>query len=228
MSNYGNDIQDLLGRLVSTVTSAGRAASVAEAAQAGANLLSGGSASAQGGSSSASALLTATTGAVSNATRTSAKVLAATTSLVSSAAVPSSTVSAGLLPLLSPWQSVAGVAASSGDGAAGWLTWLNPLLGGLLSLFGGGSTDQATTLTKFLLPESQNYQAGFGTQSGDAVVGIDYGQSGVARPPLAGTSSTLTPALDSTWFIDHTQEIAQAVKRALLESDSLPDVLRDF
>jgi hypothetical protein len=122
-----------------------------------------------------------------------------------------------------------GQASNSGSS---WVQWLNPIVGGLLSLFGGGdSTPAPAVLMPYERAEKQQYKAGFGESGGDLVVPVDYGQNGLTRPNAGSGGQSIVvqvQAMDSKSFLDHTPEIAQAVKRALLESDGLPSAMNEF
>jgi hypothetical protein len=103
---------------------------------------------------------------------------------------------------------------------------LSPIITGLLSLFGGSSTQNLSAPTPFSLPASVDYQAGL-TSSGQ-VVPVDSGQGGQVRAQSTSAAPQLTVqvnALDSQSFLDHSDDIANAVKAALLNSHSLSDVI---
>ena len=109
---------------------------------------------------------------------------------------------------------------------------LGPVISGLMSLFGGGDkTDSVTPLAKFALPSPVQFSAGV---QGGAASGADYGQndqprlvnSGASAPPQAITVNVT--AMDSRSFLDHSSEIASAVRRAILESSSLNDVIGEM
>lgn len=118
------------------------------------------------------------------------------------------------------------------NGGSNWVQWLNPIVGGLLSLFGGGDSAPApAVLMPYERAERQQYRAGFGESGGDAVLPVDYGQNGLTRPnvgPGAQGIVVQVQAMDSQSFLDHTPEIAQALKRALLESEGLPAAMNEF
>ena len=114
-------------------------------------------------------------------------------------------------------------------GALGWLAKLNPVLG-LLRLFGGGEGQtEAVELPRYEAPARVSYLGGISAESGWAVKEADYGAGWQAR----GMETERTPkqvtvqvqAMDSRSFLDHRDEIAAAVRQALLESHSLGDVM---
>lgn len=118
--------------------------------------------------------------------------------------------------------------ASSGSGAASWVSWVNPLVGGLMSLFGGGGSDDAQeTLVPFVRPAKQSYNAGFSESDGSLMLPLDRGDDGRVRNQAANVTVQVE-AMDSRSFVDRAPEIAQAVKRALLESQGLSGVMQEF
>lgn len=106
---------------------------------------------------------------------------------------------------------------------------LSPIISGLISLFGGSSTENLTAPTPFMLPPAVNYQAGL-TGTGQ-VTPVDAGQNGQPRAQSASSAPQVTVqvnAMDSQSFLDHSDDIANAVKSALLNSHSLSDVIGDL
>ncbi len=108
---------------------------------------------------------------------------------------------------------------------------LSPIISGLLSLFGGGGKSTAPAVTPFQLPPSVQTQAGLTGGSNGQIVPVDYGQSGQPRGQGASSSPQINiqvNAMDSKSFLDHSDEIAQAVREAMLSSHSLNDVIADL
>jgi hypothetical protein len=106
---------------------------------------------------------------------------------------------------------------------------LSPIISGLLSLFGGNSTQNLSAPTPFSLPPAVNYQAGL-TGTGQ-VAPVDSAQNGQPRTQAANSAPQVTvqvTAMDSQSFLDHSDDIANAVKSALLNSHSLSDVIGDL
>ena len=123
-----------------------------------------------------------------------------------------------------------------------------PLIVGLLGLFGGGETP-APTLEKYAMPERQYFE---GADTGSDISGADYDQMGMPRAYSAApdgtgaqTGGTASPgssssgagaaqitvnvqAMDSQSFLDHSSEIAQAVRAAMLNSNSINDVVNNL
>jgi hypothetical protein len=125
-----------------------------------------------------------------------------------------------------------------------------PLVSSLLGLFGGGSSEPPP-LEKYVKPD-QLYFTGADTPGG--VEDADYNQYGMPRLYSDATTSstsqtgslTSTPAtggsgsgagsginvtiqaLDSQSFLDRSNDIAQAVRQAMLTSNSINDVVNDL
>src|SRR6266478_5928612 len=92
---------------------------------------------------------------------------------------------------------------------------LSPIVSGLLSLFGGGGSSTTAAATPFQLPPSVQTQAGLTGGSNGQIVPVDYGQSGQPRAPGASSSPQINiqvNAIDSQSFLDHSDQIAQAVR----------------
>ena len=115
---------------------------------------------------------------------------------------------------------------------------LRPLISGLANLF-GGSGDSSTSssipvpLTKFALAPSIHVNGGV-SESGGPAFAVDNPQGGLPRAaPTAGQGSApaqitvQVQAMDSQSFLDHSGDIARAVRQAMLESSVLNDVIRE-
>ena len=115
---------------------------------------------------------------------------------------------------------------------------LSPLISGLASLFAGSgdsSTSRSTPapLTKFALPPSIQANGGV-SESGGPAFAVDNPQGGLPRAaPTGGQASApaqitvQVQAMDSQSFLDHSNDIAQAVRQAMLQSSVLNDVVRE-
>jgi hypothetical protein len=118
---------------------------------------------------------------------------------------------------------------------------LGSLAGELLGLFGGGDGGSEPTLTKYIMPSSLNFEA---AENGSGLSDVDYDQMGMARaygaPRQAGSagnssSGAYAPqitvnvqAMDSRSFLDRSTEIAAAVRNAMLNSNSINDVVNEL
>ena len=131
-----------------------------------------------------------------------------------------------------------------------------PLVVGLLGLFGGGGTPAPPTLEKYAMPERQYFegadtgsdvsgadydQMGMPRAYSAAPDGGSAQTSGSASPGSSGSGAPSGPsgagaaqitvnvqAMDSQSFLDHSNEIAQAVRAAMLNSNSINDVVNNL
>ncbi len=111
----------------------------------------------------------------------------------------------------------------------GGLSTLSPLLGGLLSLFGGGGGQTLAVEPPYMLPSPVQSEAGVTASAPGQVMPVSYGNTGQARAASPGPQVTIqVNAMDSQSFLDHSDDIAMAVKQAILNSSSLNDVIADL
>lgn len=112
----------------------------------------------------------------------------------------------------------------------GLLGGLSPILSSVLGLFGGGGGSTPAPLVTYIPPPSLTFQAA--NVPGPAPAGVDYGQSGLPRTvssaPIAPQVTVNVQAMDSRSFLDHSQDIAKAVRDAVLHMHSLNDVISDL
>jgi hypothetical protein len=119
---------------------------------------------------------------------------------------------------------------------------LVPLFSSLFGLFGGGS-EEPPPLVKYDMPERLYFE---GANLGGAITAADYDQMGKPRVygVEAGSSSVMgggpapaaaapqinvnVQAMDSRSFLDHSSEIAQAVRQAMLNLSPINDVVSDL
>lgn len=116
---------------------------------------------------------------------------------------------------------------------------LAPLISGLFGLFGGGGSPEPPPLVKYTLPENLFFQ---GANLAGGIASADYDQMGIPRAYVAsipGPSSDraggVAPqinvnvqAMDSRSFLDHSTEIAQAVRQAMLNLSPVNDIVSDL
>lgn len=118
--------------------------------------------------------------------------------------------------------------ASAFTGGFGGLGGIGSLVSGIMNLF-GGEKKNPPALTPFQLPESQQRTATIGAQSSSTGVSLLMGSSaqatGVYGTP--GNVQNASASANSQWFIDNSNNIAQAVKTAMLNSSSLNDVVSE-
>ena len=138
------------------------------------------------------------------------------------------------------------VASSALRGVSGGLTLL-PVVSSLLKLFGvGRKKEELPALEKFALPAPIRAEAGL-SQSGETFL-IDRGvgdrirqlpapagatsfarSHAASAPPNTGASITVNvQAMDSQSFMDRREDIARAVREAMLQSHSLNDVVSEL
>ncbi len=118
-----------------------------------------------------------------------------------------------------------------------WVSRVNPIAGLVAGLFAGKRESAAPPpVATYLRPESFRLEAGFDGANAPAITAVERQEGGQFRPD-GGTSGgtnggpqvvVQVQAMDSRSFLDHTPEIAEAVKRALLESHGLRDVLGEY
>lgn len=128
-----------------------------------------------------------------------------------------------------------------------------PLVGELLGLFGGGSSSQPELL-KYQMPSSISFTS---AETGGGLSAAGYDQMGLPRmydaagsggadggasgaAPLTGANTTAGPgaaapqitvsvqAMDAQSFLDHSSDIAQAVRSAMLSMSSINDVVNEL
>lgn len=143
----------------------------------------------------------------------------------------------------SPGASIAKAALGT---VGGGLTLL-PIVSGLLKLFGvGGKKEEPPPLEKFTLPPSIQAEAGLSASGetflidrgvGDqirqlpATVRSSQAGGGSAAAVAGGTGASITvnvQAMDSQSFLDRREDIARAVREAMLQSHSLNDVVSEL
>ena len=118
-----------------------------------------------------------------------------------------------------------------------------PLITGIAKLFGGSKAERASSpVAAYAWPAPLRVEAGIGPSGrpGGTGGGVNYDASGVPRFDTRRVSETALPtrwapeiniqvqAMDSRSFMDHSEEIARAVREAMLESHMLSDVVSEF
>ncbi|HWB86041.1 MAG TPA: hypothetical protein VG675_18000 [Bryobacteraceae bacterium] len=171
---------------------------------------------------------------------TTGAVLSAVQQMVGGSSQAASTPSAGGSGVGGTLESIAATVLRSSFGVV-------PLISGLLGLFGGGSTEPPA-LEKYQMPASIAFQ---GADTGSGIAEADYDQFGMARaygtpaaapaPPssstTAGSAAATAPAsqinvtvqaMDAQSFMDRSQDIARAVRDAMLNLSSINDVVNEL
>jgi hypothetical protein len=128
--------------------------------------------------------------------------------------------------------SIASTVGSFASSFLGGGLTLSPIISGLISLFGGdGGSSSTVAAAPFQLPAAVQLQEGITGGAGTQDMPVDYGQGGQARAPSGSSSPQINiqvNAMDSRSFMDHSDEIASAVREAMLSSNSLNDVIADL
>lgn len=133
--------------------------------------------------------------------------------------------------LVSRLEALTRPAASAGVGGwQGLVSNLNPILGGILRLFGGGGDEPTVSLPAAVRPATARYDLGFaGGDSGYYFVDRDAaGAVRAVRPSGSPAVVVQVDAMDSRSFLERTPEIAEALRRALLESEGMQSVLSNL
>ena len=128
-------------------------------------------------------------------------------------------------------ESIASTVLKSGLG-------LIPMIGGLLGLFGGGDSPAPPPLVKYAMPASIGFE---GADTGSGISLVDYDQMGMPRAyggaSSGGSSSGSAPApqitvnvqaMDARSFLDRSSDIAAAVRDAMLNLNSINDVVNEL
>jgi hypothetical protein len=118
------------------------------------------------------------------------------------------------------------------SGGLGGGLGLSSMISGLTNLFGGGDSASApSSLTPYVRPLPIHLDAGFSDANGGSAFGVDAAQGGMPRPLTGGAApaqiTIQVQALDSQSFLDHSNDIAMAVRQAMLETTVLNDVIRE-
>jgi len=127
--------------------------------------------------------------------------------------------------------SVASQAGGMAESLFGGALSLSPILSGIMSLFSGGSNSPSTPMTPFMLPAPVQSQVGLTGSSSGQVAPVSYAEGGQPRAqatPQAPQVTVQVNAMDSQSFLDHSDDIANAVRTALLNSNALGDVISDL
>jgi len=122
---------------------------------------------------------------------------------------------------------VSDVLNTAGQFLGGGLSFM-PLVSLFSSLLGGGQSQQPAPLVPFSLPPSLNLQSTTNNQD------VVWGENGLPRGDVSSGSNAAqqitvqVQALDSQSFLDHSDDIAQAVRQAMLNMNSINDVVTNL
>jgi len=109
---------------------------------------------------------------------------------------------------------------------------LMPLVSIFSGLFGGGGSQESSPLAPYTLPQPLNMQTTNNYQD------VTWGNNGLPRTGGGQSGSggfggrqqitVQVQAMDSQSFLDHSDDIAQAVRQAMLNMNSINDVVNDL
>lgn len=121
----------------------------------------------------------------------------------------------------------------SGSGWFNLIGGIGTAISGISRLFGGGRNDAQPELPLYYRPPSIAAEAGLPISNASGLVEISYGQDGQARtaprqPAAVPQVTVQVQAMDSRSFLDHSDEIARAVREAVLNMHSLNDVMSEL
>jgi hypothetical protein len=105
-----------------------------------------------------------------------------------------------------------------------------PLVSGVIGLFGGGKQEEPPPLEAYLPPPAVHLEGEVSRAEGGEAYAWEleqYARRGTAPRP-APQITVQVQALDSRSFLDHSAEIAQAVREAMLNSHALNDVVSEL
>jgi hypothetical protein len=115
---------------------------------------------------------------------------------------------------------------SRGGFGGGWV--LSPIISGIAKLFGGGEKDPPPPPAVHSLPPSIVVEAGVTRLAPGVLHEIAREQGGVPRIVPSGPITVNVQAMDSRSFLDHSDEIARAVREAMLRAHGLNDVVNEL
>jgi hypothetical protein len=130
--------------------------------------------------------------------------------------------------------SVAGDIAKTAVKTLGGGLSLMPLVSAVVGLFTRDKTETPAPLTTYTLPEAVQFTGAAPQRAGEQILAADYGQDGLPRalpataPFYAAPITVQVQAMDSRSFLDHSDDIAAAVREAILNAHTLSDVVNEL
>ena len=121
------------------------------------------------------------------------------------------------------WDSAAGKVVSSVVPFGGWIS-------AIAGLFGGGGREEPAPLVRFAKPSPVRVEAGFVAGENERLAPVVRGQGHKARVASPGPTQVTVQvqAIDSRSFLEHSREIADAVRLAMLSGHELNDAVREL
>lgn len=132
---------------------------------------------------------------------------------------------------------VAGTVSSVMGGGSGWLSLMGGLgaaVSGISKLFNRANREPAVELVPYSQPSPVRIEAALPQGAVSRLSNVSYGQDGLAktqqsRPSAPAPQVTVqVQAIDSRSFLDHSDEIARAVRDAMLNMHSVSDVMAEL
>ncbi len=120
-------------------------------------------------------------------------------------------------------------AAKSIGNSLGIGMFLSPLVTGIAKLFGGGKKEEPPPLIQYAPPSRNNFEGSVSRSGG--VDSVRYNQSGQPQSGSMGLNQNVTiqiQALDSRSILDRSDDIARAVREAMLNSHSINGTIAEF
>lgn len=116
---------------------------------------------------------------------------------------------------------------------AAMMTGVGPLVTGLMKLFGSSDSDAVPALEKFSAPTPVAVQAGLTRDREYSALRYAQGNTpdALSQSPIRSGHTTVQvniQAMDSQSFLDRQDDIARAVREAMLHSNSLNDVVLEL
>jgi hypothetical protein len=115
----------------------------------------------------------------------------------------------------------------------GMITGVGPIATGLMALFGSRRSETTIEPALYEAPQSINLESGLTADRG--FTAISFAADGTPRQASRSNVAASTPpiqinvqAMDSRSFLDHSDEIARAVRDAMLHSHGLNDVVSEL
>ena len=148
----------------------------------------------------------------------------------SGTSLPNSNSGGGVLTsLLKQTTSGGGLSGVLSGGLAN-LGGFGSLISGITSLFGSGAKKTLPALTRFQLPTSQEQTVYVGSNGSTVYQGNAVEPAIQANAAYMSSQQTAVSPMnvDAQWFVDNSIHIAQAVKNAMLHSNSINDVVSEL
>jgi hypothetical protein len=128
--------------------------------------------------------------------------------------------------------STAASAAKTASTVLGAGLFLSPLITGLTKLFGGGKREpEPAPLAPFVRPRPVSLEAAIGPGLSPAIRPFDRGQDGAPRRVTREVTQNVTiqiQALDSRSILDRGDDIARALREAMLNSHAVNEVVAEL